>query len=73
MGGGLPCVFVKCFTKFLKVKRLQLFTKDFTVNEKYFTSLVTFTCKQTLENEKTLYGKIFYFKTNGAQVIYEQT
>ena len=42
-GEGKPrCVFIKYFTKILKVKCLQLFIKDFIVNEKYFTSLITF-------------------------------
>ena len=65
--------FCKMFYQVFKVKTFTTFYKAFTINEKYFTSLTTFTCKQTLENEKTLYGKIFYFKTNGARVIYEQT
>ena len=40
------CVFVKCFTKFLKVKCFTTFYKRFTIIVKYFTSLITF-CMQT--------------------------
>lgn len=42
--GILLCVFVKYFMKILKV--LQLFMKDFTVNGKYFTSLMTLPTKR---------------------------
>ena len=35
-------IFVKCFMKILKIKCFTTFTKDFTFNKKYFTSLATF-------------------------------
>ena len=64
--GKLLYVFVKCFTKFLKVKRFKTSIEDFTVNVKYFINLTTFYMQTTTLKLENIFWKILYFKTNGA-------